>query len=82
MHGPRGPDGVATQGTQPDVPRVEAHSRERRSPVSWEAAPASLHPCTCARARANREDLLDSEHLAAGVNVGTCTPGKRIRNFV
>lgn len=36
-----------------------------------------LHTHIDAQAQANREDLLDSENLAAGVNMGTCTSGQR-----
>lgn len=36
-----------------------------------------LQSHTNAQAQANSEDLLDSENLAAGVNMGTCTSGQR-----
>ena len=41
-----------------------------------------LHPHTDAQAQANREDLFDSENLAAGVNVDLHLGAKGIRNFM
>lgn len=61
-------------GMQPEGGRTHKGAKEPHVPR--EPAP----PRPCAQALADGEDLLDSEHLAARVNVGTCTWGKGIRN--
>jgi len=55
--------------------------KEPHVPGGSGCMPIPLHPHACARALAKGEHLLNSERLAAGVNVRTCAGGRGVRNF-